>query len=66
MNNFWKGVITIAVIAIAAMIIIPKMIGTSPDNEAGTVSTGTGSSLETIEKTIKNGKPTLLLLRSET
>jgi hypothetical protein len=63
MSNLWKAFIVIAVIIIAAIIIVPKMVEQTP------VSDGTsadGSSLATIEKTVKNGKPTLLLLRSAT
>ncbi len=64
MNNLWKAIIVISVIVIAAAIIVPKMIGTNPTDEGN--STSDGSSLPAIEKTLANGKPTLLLLRSST
>ncbi|MFA5866972.1 MAG: hypothetical protein WC891_03290 [Actinomycetota bacterium] len=62
MSNFWKAVIVISVIVIAAVIVVPKMIGTNQTDGAN--STSAGSSLPAIEKTLENGKPTLLLLRS--
>lgn len=65
MSNLWKAVIVVAVIAIAAIIVVPKMMEANSSN-SGTNSTADGSSLATIEKLLKNGKPTLLLLRSST
>lgn len=65
MSNLWKAVIVVVVIAIAAIIVVPKMMGTNSSN-SGTNSPADGSSLAKIEKTLKNGKPTLLLLRSLT
>jgi len=64
MSNFWKAAVVILVIVIAAIIIVPKMIGTT--SNTGTTVKSDGSSLALIEKTVKNGKPTLLFLRSST
>lgn len=68
MSNLWKAVVIVVVIAIAAIIVVPKMVGTnSGSNTTGTgTSASDGSSLPKIERLLKNGKPTLLLLRSST
>lgn len=64
MNNYVKAAIVIVVVVIAALIIVPKMIGVTPTPTTG--KSNDGSSLSMIDTTLKNGKPTLLLLRSET
>ncbi len=64
MSNLWKAVIVILVVVIAAIIVVPKMIGTNARVNSNPAAAG--SSLPAIEKALKNGKPTLLLLRSST
>ncbi len=64
MSNLWKAVIVIIVVIIAAVIVVPKMIGTNPAESTNPAAAG--SSLPAIDKALKNGKPTLLLLRSST
>ena len=64
-NNLWKAAIVVAVIIIAGIIVVPKFIG--QDN--GVTDTGgktTAVSQPKIDKALKSGKATLLLLRSET
>jgi uncharacterized transporter YbjL len=65
MSNLWKAIVIAAVVIIAAIIIVPKMVGTNSGTGTTGGSTST-SSLAAVEKAIKNGKPTLLLLRSAT
>jgi hypothetical protein len=63
MKNYWKPAVVIGVLIIAAIIVIPRLSQQTP------TSTGTGSdgsSMAVIDKALASGKPTLLLLRSET
>jgi hypothetical protein len=64
MKNTWKPIVAGLVIIAAAFLIVTGL----SNNQAAPPSTGgdDGSSNAIIDKAFENGKPTLLLLRTET
>lgn len=62
MDKYWKVAVAAIVIVIAAFVVIPKFSQPAID----TTGSNDGSSLSVIQDALRNGKPTLLLLRSST
>ena len=64
MKNIWKPLVVAVVVIAAAFLIISGLAEKNTDSSGA--NTDSGSSLAAIDKALASGKPTLLLLRSET